>query len=105
MADLILKRSNDVILDSEIDKRIRDFEVLIKAMKEEEDKLKQMLLEEMEAKGVLKIDTPNLTLTYKASYDRESFNSKAFRSDHPDMYDEYISMTSVKPSILIKVKG
>lgn len=105
MGDLILKRSNDVILDSEVDRRIRDFEVLIKAMKEEEDKLKQMLLEEMEEKGILKIDTPNLTLTYKASYDRESFNNKAFRADHPDLYDEYISMTSVKPSILIKVKG
>ena len=33
-----------------------------------------------------------------------TFDSKKFREDHPNLYDEYIKMSDVKSSIRIKVK-
>lgn len=61
-------------------------------------------MEEMEAKNFIKIDTDVMTITYVAPTDREKFDSKKFREDHADLYDEYVSMIPVKSSIRIKVK-
>jgi hypothetical protein len=58
----------------------------------------------MEAKGIIGIDTDELKITYIAPTDREKFDSKQFRSDHSELYDEYVSMIPVKSSIRIKVK-
>ena len=61
-------------------------------------------MEEMEAKNFIKIDTDVMTITYVAPTDREKFDSKRFREEHADLYDEYVSMIPVKSSIRIKVK-
>ena len=101
----LIKVENDlVLLDSEVSSRIADFERQMKIIKEQEDSLKQMILEEMESKGIVKIDTEDLTINYIAPTDRETFDSKSFKADHQDLYDEYIKMTPVKSSIRLKVK-
>jgi regulator of replication initiation timing len=104
MNDLITITNGIAVLDSDIASRIADFERKLKDIKEAEDKLKQGVLEEMQEKGILKIETEEMTISYKASYDRESFDSKKFREEYSDLYDSYVRMTSVKPSITIKVK-
>lgn len=101
----LIKIENDIVLlDSEVSSRIADFERQMKLIKEQEDGLKQMILEEMESKGIVKIDTEDLTINYIAPTDRETFDSKSFKADHQDLYDEYIKMTPVKSSIRLKVK-
>ena len=57
----------------------------------------------MEKKGIKKIESDDVVITYKESYDRESFDTKTFRKENEDLYDSYIKMTSVKSSIVIKV--
>ena len=92
------------ILEEGISKKIADFERQAKAIKEQEDEIKKAILEEMESKGIIKIDTPEITISYIAPSDRETFDSKAFKEDHQDLYDEFVKMTPVKSSIRIKVK-
>ena len=74
------------------------------AEEEEEDALKKAILEEIEEKGIIKIDTPDLLLSYVASTTRETLDSKAIREELPEIYDTYCKISPVKSSIRIKVK-
>jgi len=101
----LIKIENEIaILDEGVSQKIADFERQVKLIKEQEDSLKQAILDEMEKNQILKLDTPDLLISYVASSDRETFDSKAFKEAHQDLYDEYVKMTPVKPSIRIKVK-
>ena len=102
--ELIKIENGNAILDAEISYQIADFERQAKFIEEQEKRLKNAILIEMEAKGIIGIDTDELKITYVAPTDREKFDSKQFRSDHSDLYDEYVSMIPVKSSIRIKVK-
>lgn len=104
MAELIKVENGMTILDVEAQRQIVAFELQMKAIKAKEDELRRRIIEEMEAKGIIKIESDDLSITYKAAYDRERFSAKRLKQDHPDLYDEYITITTVKPSILIKVR-
>lgn len=101
----LIKIENEVaILDPEVSKTIAEFERQIKSIKEQEDNLKKAILEEMEQNQIIKIDTPDILISYVAPTDRETFDSKSFKAEHQDIYDEYVKMSPVKSSIRIKVK-
>lgn len=104
MNDLIMVTDGVALLDGETASKIAEFERKLKEIKEAEDELRQKILEEMESKGIKKIETEEMTITYKASYDKESFQSKDFKKDHADLYDSYVKMSTVKPSVTIKLK-
>lgn len=91
-------------LDNSISKQIAEFERQIKAIKEQEDALKEKILSEMEANNLVKIETDDLVISYIAPTDRETFDSKTFKADNQDLYDEYVKVTPIKSSIRIKVK-
>lgn len=91
-------------LDKNISEKIAEYERQLKNLKEQEDNLKLAILNEMEEKKLLKVETDDLSITYIAPTDRETFDSKAFKTEHQDLYDEYVKMTPVKSSIRIKVK-
>lgn len=91
-------------LDVNVSQQIAGFEKAIKEIKAKEDELKQAILEEMESKSIIKIDSDDLTISYVAPTDRETFDSKSFKAEHQDLYDEFVKMTPVKSSIRIKVK-
>ncbi len=91
-------------IDEETENMFVEYEKRIKLLKEQYDKFKQDLLEKMEEKNVLKIDTDRITFTYIAPTDRETFDSKTFKEEHQDLYDEYVKMSPVKSSLRIKVK-
>lgn len=103
----LIKRENGIsILDAEVSDKIANFERQLKALKEQEDELKKAILEEMESKGIIKLedDFNGLSITYVAETMREIFDNKKFKKDNPDVYDEYVRMSPVKSSIRIKVK-
>ena len=104
MNSLITISNGIALLDAETSHKIAEMESVIKEMKKIEDDLKQRILDEMEANGIKKIETEEMTITYKASYDKETFQSKEFRADHADLYDSYVKMSPVKSSITIKLK-
>lgn len=83
---------------------IRAIEARMKKEKEEYDSFKAELLKTMEQNGVVKIDTDEVLINYVAATNRETFDSKAFKADMPDLYNEYVKFSEVKPSVRIKVK-
>lgn len=83
---------------------IRATEARMKKEKEEYDAFKAELIQAMEQNGVVKIDTDEVLINYVAATNRETFDSKAFKADMPDLYNEYIKFSEVKPSVRIKVK-
>lgn len=101
MKELITK---DGTLNQITSIRIADFETKIKELKKQEDELKAAILEEMKSKGLVKIETDELAISYVDSFDKEKFDNKKLKEDYPNLYDQYVSMSTVKPSIRIKVK-
>lgn len=104
MAELIKVENGMTILDMEAQRQIVAFELQMRAIKAKEDELRRRIIEEMEAKRIIKLESEDLSITYKAAYDREKFSARRLKQDHPDLYDEYVTITTVKPSILIKVR-
>ena len=105
MDSLITIRDGIAVLDAETASRIAEFERTIKSIKEQEDALKEAIRAEMEARGILKVEdkTNGMTITYIAPTTRETFDSKKFKADKPDLYDEYVKLSPVKSSIRIKL--
>lgn len=83
---------------------IRATEARMKKEKEDYDAFKRELLKAMEGNGITKIDTDTVTVSYIGATTRETFDSKAFKADMPELYDEYTKFSDVSPSIRIKVK-
>ena len=104
MDELIIVKDGVALLDADASQKIADLEKALKYIKESEDAMKQSILAEMEAKGIIKVETEELTINYIASTDRETFDSKAFKADHADLFDEYVKMSPVKSSVRIKLK-
>jgi regulator of replication initiation timing len=76
----------------------------IKTLKEAQDGYKETLLKIMEEHDIKDIDIPELKVTRVLPTTKETFDSKRFRSENPDLYDEYVNISEVKSSIRIKVK-
>lgn len=102
--DLIKIKDNKPSLNLATSKKIAKFEKAIKELKEKEDELKQAILEEMENKNIIKVETDDLMISYVAPSDRETFDSKSFRLEHDDLYDKYVKLSPVKSSVRIKLK-
>lgn len=102
MNEIIIQDNNS--LSEDIEKQIVSIEKKIKKLKEQQDAMKAALLSTMEAKNLIKLETDKLVISYVAPTDRESFDSKKFKEDNPDLYDEYVRISPVKSSIRIKVK-
>ena len=102
---LISIEGNVAVLSPSASAMLADFEREAKAIKAKEDELKKRILEEMEKHGIIKIETDDLTISYVAPTTRETFDTKTFRADNPSLYDEYVKIGAVAPSVRIKVKG
>lgn len=51
--------------------------------------------------GEQSIVSPGYRYTYIPETVRESLNTKAFKADHPDMYKEYVKVSSVSPTLRV----
>ena len=104
MNNLIKMENGNAVLNAEISSQIAEFERQVKSIKAQEETLKKAILKAMEDNNIIRPETDDITVSYVASTDRETLDSKSLRNDLPDIYDEYIRITKVKPSIRIKVK-
>lgn len=102
--ELIKVENGNVALVEDAVRTIVEIENQMKELKQKQDDYKAILLENMEANNVIKIDNESLIITYVAPTERETFDSKTFREEHADLYDEYVKFSPVKSSIRIKVK-
>ena len=101
---IIIRNEDKYMLTSDVSKKIAEIEIKMKELKAKEEELKQMILKEMEDKNILKLENENISITYKAPTERETFRTAKFKKDLPDLYDTYVEFTPVKGSLLIKIK-
>jgi regulator of replication initiation timing len=104
MDKLIRIEQNIALLSPEISSKLAEFERQAEEIKAKQKELKDRILAEMEEHGILKIETDELSINYVAPYSKESFDSKAFRKDNPDLYDQYVKISTVSASVRMKVK-
>ena len=104
MNELITSVEGVAILNPDTAKQIAEFERRAKEIKDAEDKLKEAILAEMESKGIIKLDTDTLTISYVAPTTRESLDGKTLKEELPYIYDAYVKLSPVKSSIRLKVK-
>ena len=104
MNDLIVKREDNYQLTDVIISELRLIDEEEKELKEKKEKIREILLKEMEDKNILKLENENISITYKAPTERETFRTAKFKKDLPDLYDTYVEFTPVKSSLLIKIK-
>ena len=104
MNELITINDGVALLNADTSAKIAEFERKMKEIKEAEETLKQNILDEMSKKNILKIETEEMVISYIAPSDRETFDSKRFRAEHADLFDEYVKLTPVKASVRVKLK-
>lgn len=104
MTELIALTENGAILSRDTVEKIAEFERVAKEIKAKQDELKAAILAEMEEKNILKLETPEMTITYVPKSDRETLDSKAIKEELPDIYDSYCKLSPVKASIRIKLR-
>ena len=102
--EIIVKENGKYSISENISKQIAQFERDIKIAKAKEEKLKKMILDEMEAKDILAIESDDLKISYVGETYKEIFDSKRFKEEHPDLYKEYLKDSYVKSSIRITTK-
>ena len=88
-----------------VQNRIADVERKLDEYKKADALLKATLLEEMQKRGIKKIDTPKLSITVVPETTKETFDSKSFRAEHRDLYDDYVKISDVKAYVKIGVKN
>ena len=96
------------IENGQLDQKAVDFiiniETQMKTLKQQYDEFKSKLQKAMEQSRTIKLEAGNLKITYIGETERESFDSKQFKEDMPDLFDEYIRFAKVKPSVRISIK-
>ena len=99
----LIKFENGKLAQETID-YITAVESQMKTLKEQYEQFKTALLSAMEQNGIVKIESDNVRINYIAETTRETFDSKQFKEDMPDLYNEYVKISKVKPSVRIKVE-
>lgn len=102
--DFIVKKEDNYQLADIITSELKMIDEEKRELKRKEDAIRETLLKEMEDKGIIKISDENISITYKAPTERETFRTAKFREDLPDLYDTYVEFTPVKSSLIIKIK-
>lgn len=104
MNDIIVMKNGIAVLNDEFCTHMIAVKEQLKMLKEVDDANNEMFLEAMEKNGLIKFENDEIVVNYIAPTDRETFNTKKFKEDCPQVYDEYCTMKPVKASVRIKVK-
>lgn len=104
MNNLIIKKEDNYQLTDVIISELKIIDEEEKKIKEKKEKIREILLKEMEDKNILKIENEEISITRKEPTERETFRTAKFKKDLPDLYDTYVEFTPVKSSLLIKIK-
>ena len=88
----------------DVQQYLANLEAEVKAKTEELKQIKDGLCQIMLEKGIKKFTTNVLQMSTVTPKPRETFDSKAFAADHPDLYKQYMKTGEVKPSVRITYK-
>lgn len=98
----LLTKQNELV--EEAGEQIIKFETAIKELQEKEKQFREALLNQMQERGVKSVKYKNLTISLTDAHVTEKFDSKAFKADYEQLYNEYVKLTDVKASVAIRIK-
>lgn len=104
MDEMIVFENGNAVIAKDVLEQIAYIDTQIKFYDAEYKNLKEQLKEKMEEAGIVKIEMPDVDITYIGQTLRESLDSKALRAEEPEIYNKFIKKSDVKSSIRIKVK-
>lgn len=95
---LIIVNNNEIELTSEGTKLVKKMLKTKIELQKMEDQLKEMFLEHFEETGESKYVSPDGTFkaTYYKASKTERFDSKKFKEQHEDLYNEYLVSSDKK---------
>ena len=96
--------NNDILINPDFIEKYRNFKKLQLEMDLMEKDFKAKLKEAMEMLGKDKFIVNGFSAKIKAGYTKNTFDSKRFEKECPDIYNEYKKETSVSSSIIIEVE-
>lgn len=68
------------------------------------EEAKQRLMEFMIENKVTKYEGELFTVSVRAGGERKSFDSKSFKTEYPDIYEQFVKTSASKPTIAIRMK-
>lgn len=95
---------DNVKLITETSKAILEIVNKKKEMDDQEEKLKKGLLELFRKSGTFKFENDIITITRVPESETSRFNSKKFKEDHEELYNEYMTKAKKNEYILINTK-
>lgn len=104
MTNLIKAETMALKLDEQESQYIYDLIERHHEIEAELETLKEGLKTWMEKNEIKKAENDYLSLSYIEGNYREVFDTKAFRKDHEDLYNQYIRFSDTKPQVRIKLK-
>lgn len=91
-------------LPQELTAQIAELEKQAKEIAEKQKQMKEAILQAMKEKEILKIEAPEVTITYVAPTTTEKLDSKALKKELPDIYDTYCQISQRADYIKITIK-
>ena len=85
-------------------KRAKRNDLKMKALKVENEKIKEELAKAMAENGIKKIDNNVFTATYVPDHTKLSFDQKSFKEAFPDLFEQYTKESTVKGSLRLSFK-
>lgn len=76
----------------------------IKALEEQEEQIKALVIAEMKENAVKTYESETIRVTYKSASTRNTFDSKKFAEAEPEVYKQYLKTSETKESLTIKLK-
>ncbi len=98
----VIEQAKNVLAIDQLEKVIAT-EKAIKELQQVQDEYKQLIKKEMEKRGLLGIkdEDSGLFINYiQARTNVEKFNTKAFREQYPDLYDEFVTLDGKRASYI-----
>lgn len=99
--------SGEKQLPAELDKLLNQLTLVQIEIDEAEKKKKEFrkrLHESLNEFGLAKLENDNILITKRDAYVRESFDSKRFKDEYPELYEEFKKESNVSESIQIRLK-
>lgn len=97
-------KGNNVPVSAKVIAEVCNIEREMKVAKARYDELKAGLLSLMLEYGCKSFSNDLLSISVKDAYEKETFDSKTFKAEHPDLYAMYVKKTNVGESLMLKVK-
>lgn len=88
----------------DVKRQLKELESQKAQLEKIETELKEQVSEYMRDNNYKTWDDETTTITIKDSYIRKDFDKARFASEHKDLYENYLKDTSVKESMIVKLK-